>query len=75
MIDLKTLDNDPWPTIPVKKNDLRELAKALRFMDGELERLAKQYNRLRDTLMIISGQELEPKSALMAYRALKGDKL
>ncbi len=25
MIDIKALDNDPWTTFPVKKDDLREL--------------------------------------------------
>jgi hypothetical protein len=75
MIDLNALDNDPWSTFPAKKEDLRSLAQALKFMDYELQHLATQYNRLRDTLVIISGQEVEPKSALMAYRALKGDKL
>ena len=75
MIDLNALDNDPWPTFPAKKEDLRSLAQALKFMDYELQRLATQYNRLHDTLVIISGQEVEPKSALMAYEALKGDKL
>ena len=29
IIDLDALDNDPWPTIPVKKDDLRALAAAL----------------------------------------------
>jgi hypothetical protein len=74
MIDLKELDNDPWSTFPVKKDDLRSLAQALKFMDYELQHLATQYNRLRDSLVIIAGQEIEPRSALMAHRALKGDK-
>ena len=75
MIDLNALHNDPWPTFPAKKEDLYELARTLRFMEFELQRLGAQYNRLHDTLVIISGQEVEPKSALMAHRALKGDKL
>lgn len=73
MIDMNELDNDPWPTFPVKKEDLRKLADALRMMESELQHLGKAYNRLRDTLVMISNQDVEPKSSLMAYRALRGD--
>lgn len=43
MIDIKALDNDPWTTFPVKKDDLRELmaksgsrepAKPMEFRQG-----------------------------------------
>lgn len=74
MIDLNALDNDPWSTYPAKKEDLRKLADALRMMESELQHLSKAYNHLRDTLLMISNQDVEPKSSHMAYRALRGER-
>jgi hypothetical protein len=35
MIDLKELDNDPWPTFPAKKEDLRALVAAVMWQPIE----------------------------------------
>ena len=70
MIDLKALDNDPWPTFPTRKEDLRALADALRAMEEELRVRTFACNRMYDTLAIIATQEQEPKSRNMARQAL-----
>ena len=70
MIDLNTLDNDPWPTIPVKKDDLRALAAALESMERDLRRVTADANRFYETLALMVHQTEEPKAQTMARRAL-----
>lgn len=39
MINLNDLENDPWPTYPAKKEDLRKLASALESCMRRIEEL------------------------------------
>lgn len=66
MIDLNALDNDPWPTIPVKKDDIRALAAALQNMEADLRRVTQDAGRFYNTLVTISNLNEEPRSKLMA---------
>lgn len=70
MIDLNALDNDPWKTTPVQKDDLRALAAALQSMERDLSRVTKDASLFYETLIMIAQQNVEPKSAMMARRAL-----
>jgi len=70
MIDLNALDNDPWPTFPTKKDDLRALAEALKAMERDLaytSAIAQQYHQ---SLMMIARQNEEPLSRGVAERTL-----
>jgi len=70
MIDLNALDNDPWPTIPVKKEDLRALASALQSMEADLRRVTNDAQGFHLALNFLALQEEEPKAREMARRAL-----
>ena len=70
MIDLNTLDNDPWPTIPVKKDDLRALAVALENMEADLRRVTADAKVYYIALNYLAKQDQEPKARNMARRAL-----
>jgi hypothetical protein len=70
MIDLNALDNDPWPTIPVKKDDLRALAAALQKMERDLHRITQDAGRFYNVLVDISKQGTEPHSQKMAKWAI-----
>ena len=70
MIDLNALDNDPWPTIPVKKDDLRALAAALQSMEADLRRVSKDAGIYYETLSMLADQDQELKAKKMALRAL-----
>jgi len=72
MIDLNALDNDPWPTIPVNKDDLRALAAALHRMERDLHRVTQDAGRFYNTLIIIADQNVELRAKQMAQRALDG---
>ena len=73
MIDLNALDNDPWPTIPVKKDDLRALARALHDMERDLRRVTEDANLFYETLIMMAEQNQEPKARAMARRTLGMD--
>ena len=70
MIDLNALDNDPWPTIPTKKDDLRALAEALKAMERDLARISAIARQYHQSLMIIARQNEEPLSRGVAERTL-----
>jgi hypothetical protein len=70
MIDLKALDNDPWSTTPVKKDDLRALAAALQSMEADLLRVSKDANDFYNALTMIAGQDMEFRSRNLARRTL-----
>jgi hypothetical protein len=70
MIDLNALDNDPWATIPVKKEDLRALAAAMQNMERELQNVMVDAKILYETLSVIAAQNEEPLSRRVARRAL-----
>jgi hypothetical protein len=70
MIDLNELDNDPWPTIPVKKDDLRALASALQAMEADLARVTKDASHFYQALIFIAGQDMEFRSRNLARRTL-----
>jgi hypothetical protein len=64
MIDLKQLDNDPWSTTPVKKNDLRALVAAVTWQPIETAPkdriiLVTGANGLRIDQVIWGGWELD----------------
>lgn len=71
MIDLNALDNDPWPTTPVKKDDLRALASALQSMEADLARVTKDASQFYQALIMIAGQDMEIRSRNLARRTLK----
>jgi len=70
MIDLNALDNDPWPTVPVNKDDLRALASALQGMERDLQRVTKDAQLFYETLSMIANQDQEPLARMMARRVL-----
>jgi hypothetical protein len=70
MIDLNALDNDPWSTTPVKKDDLRALASALQNMEADLARVSKDANHFYNALTMIAGQDMELRSRNLARRTL-----
>ena len=70
MIDLNALDNDPWSTTPVKKDDLRALAAALESMERELKNVMIDAKLLYETLGLIAAQNEEPLSRRVARRAI-----
>ncbi|KPK13972.1 MAG: hypothetical protein AMJ56_00560 [Anaerolineae bacterium SG8_19] len=70
MIDLNALDNDPWSTIPVNKDDLRALASALQSMEADLARVTKDASHFYQALVFISGQDMELRSRNLARRTL-----
>lgn len=70
MIDLNALDNDPWKTIPVQKDDLRALAAALQNMERDLHRVTQDAGRFYNVLVQISNQTAEPRAKMMAQLAL-----
>lgn len=70
MIDLNALDNDPWPTIPVNKDDLRALASALQSMEADLARVTKDASQFYQALVFIAGQDMEFRSRNLARRTL-----
>jgi len=70
MIDLDALDNDPWPTIPVKKKDLRSLAFALESMERDLKVVMMDAKVFYETLAMIAAQNQEPMARDMARRVL-----
>jgi len=70
MIDLDALDNDPWPTIPVKKEDLRALASALQSMEADLSKMTIDARRFYEALAMMASQNQEPLSRNMARRVL-----
>ena len=70
MIDLNALDNDPWPTTPVKKDDLRALASALQAMERDLAHISAIARQYHQSLMIIARQNEEPLSRGVAERTL-----
>jgi hypothetical protein len=70
MIDLNALNNDPWPTIPVKKDDLRMLASALQSMEADLARVTKDASQFYQALVFIAGQDMEFRSRNLARRTL-----
>ena len=72
MIDLNALDNDPWPTFPTNKDDLRALAKALQEMERDLWRVRQDAGNFYNTLIMIANQDVEPRAKAMAQRALEG---
>jgi len=70
MIDLNALDNDPWPTFPTKKDDLRALAEALKAMEKDLAYISAITRQYHQSLMIIARQNEEPLSRGVAERTL-----
>jgi hypothetical protein len=70
MIDLNALDNDPWPTFPTKKDDLRALAEALKAMEKDLAYISAIARQYHQSLMIIARQNEEPLSRGVAERIL-----
>jgi hypothetical protein len=70
MIDLNALDNDPWPTFPTKKDDLRALASALQGMEADLARVTKDASRFYEALLMMAIQNQEPLARNMARRVL-----
>jgi hypothetical protein len=70
MIDLNALDNDPWPTFPTKKDDLRALASALQAMEADLRRVTQDAGRFYNVLVDVSNQGTEPHSQKMAKWAI-----
>ena len=70
MIDLNALDNDPWKTIPVQKDDLRALAAALQSMERDLHRVTQDTGRFYNVLVQISNQTAEPRAKMMAQLAI-----
>jgi len=70
MIDLDALDNDPWPTFPTKKDDLRALAAALQGMESDLRRMRIDAKRFYEALAMMANQNQEPLSRDMARRFL-----
>lgn len=70
MIDLNALDNDPWKTIPVQKDDLRALASALVKMERDLHRVTQDAGRFYNALVQISNQNEEPRAKMIAQLAI-----
>jgi hypothetical protein len=70
MIDLNALDNDPWPTIPVKKDDLRMLANTLGSMERDLKSVMMDAKVFHAALSMIATQNEEPASRDAARRVL-----
>jgi len=70
MIDLNALDNDPWPTFPTKKDDLRALAEALKAMEHDLKQVMVEAKVFHATLTMIATQNEEQASRRAARRAL-----
>jgi hypothetical protein len=70
MIDLDALDNDPWSTTPVKKDDLRALAAALAGMERDLKQVMVEAKLFHATLTMIATQNEEQASRRAARRAL-----
>lgn len=70
MIDLNALDNDPWPTIPVKKDDLRSLASALQGMERDLQAVMTDAKLFYAALSMIAEQSEEPQCRRVARQAL-----
>jgi hypothetical protein len=70
MIDLNALDNDPWPTTPVKKEDLRALAAAMQSLERDLKSVMMEAKMFHATLTMIATQNEEQASRLAARRAL-----
>jgi hypothetical protein len=70
MIDLNALDNDPWPTFPTKKDDLRALTEALKAMEKDLAYISAIARQYHQSLMMIARQNKEPLSRGVAERTL-----
>jgi hypothetical protein len=70
MINLDALDNDPWPTTPVKKEDLRALAHALENAERGLKVVMMDAKVFHAALTMIATQAEEPASRRAARRAL-----
>jgi hypothetical protein len=47
MINLDDMERDPWPTWPVRKDDLRKLASALQAFEEDNRRLAAMLDAAR----------------------------
>lgn len=76
MIDLNALENDPFSTYPVHKEDLKQLAAALAAMEERLNLVTADAARFYDALLMMSEQNEEPKARTLSRRALnKGNVL
>lgn len=70
MIDLKELDNDPFSSYPVNKDDIRALAGALESMEKHLREVSRDAQTFFDALNMIANQHKEPTSRRAARRVL-----
>lgn len=48
MINLDDMERDPWPTWPVRKDDLRKLASALQAFEEDNRRLVAMLDAARE---------------------------
>lgn len=50
MINIYAMDMDPWPTWPVKKEDIRNLANALKTIEEDNRRLVAYLKQATDKI-------------------------
>ena len=70
MVELPELDNDPWPTIPIKKDVLCELVELLAAANRKRSMYYAAYDQLYGSLKLIAEQEEESEARKIARDAL-----
>jgi hypothetical protein len=56
VIDLHAMNRDPWPTWPVKKEDIRNLANALRTVEADNRQLVVYLKQATDKIADLKEQ-------------------
>ena len=56
MIDLYAMNKDPWPTWPVKKEDIRDLANALKTIEEDNRQLVMYLKQATDKIADLKEQ-------------------
>ena len=70
MVELPELDNDPWPTFPIKKDLLRKIVALLEQTNRDRNMYAIAFDQLYGSLKLIAEQEEESEARKIARDAL-----
>jgi hypothetical protein len=70
MVELPELDNDPWTTVPIKKDVLCELVELLAAANRKRDIYATAFNQLYHSLGLIAEQKEDSEARKIARNAL-----
>jgi len=70
MVELPKLDNDPWTTVPIKKDVLCELVELLAAANRKRTMYYNAFDQLYVSLKLIAEQEEDSEARKIARNAL-----